>query len=236
MLSSPFEGVHRQLGARFDHYDGWSLPADFGNIEAESEALRNHCAAVDLCSFGRIQIKGTGSKDFINRVFRTDSGHLSMDQWAWAKTNTQDGRELLCRIVRTNGDFLLITRPSESEAVCEIVSSASDDGVEMIDMTTKTAMLGLYGPQSFDSMRGVLPFDIDHLDLGDASKMSFFMMSFTLIRGSWLGDEGLELICPASAGPLAAGAIAKYRHKHNITPAGMNCLRAAMAEKTIDLP
>ena len=89
-------------------------------------------------------------------------------------------------------------------------------------------MLGLYGPKAFDSMRGVLPFDIDHLDRGDVEKMSFMMMNFTLLRGSWLNAEGLELICPAAAGPLAAGAVAKYRHKHNITPAGMDSLNKAI--------
>jgi hypothetical protein len=73
-----------------------------------------------------------------------------------------------------------------------------------------------------------LPFDIDHLDKGDVEKVSFMMMSFTLLRGSWLAGEGMELICPAAAGPLAAGAVAKYRHKHNITPAGMESLQAAM--------
>jgi glycine cleavage system aminomethyltransferase T len=84
-------------------------------------------------------------------------------------------------------------------------------------------------------MRGVLPFDIDHLDHGEAAKMSFMMLSFTLIRGSWLAGEGLELICPAAAGSLAAGAIAKYRHKHNITPAGMACLQTALAQMTAPL-
>ena len=45
----------------------------------------------------------------------------------------------------------------------------------------------------------------------------------------WLGTDGLELICPAQAGPIAAGAVAKYRHKYNITPAGMDALLAAIA-------
>jgi hypothetical protein len=53
-------------------------------------------------------------------------------------------------------------------------------------------MLGLYGPKAFDSMRGVLPFDIDYLDRGDAARMSLMMLSFTLIRGSWLAGEGLS--------------------------------------------
>jgi glycine cleavage system aminomethyltransferase T len=230
LYSSPFEQVHRQLGARFHTYDGWSLPADFGNTEAESDALSSHCAVVDLCSFGRLQARGSGVKEVLNRVFTEKSRGINTDSWVWAKTRTLDERDALCRIVRTNGDFLLLTHPSETKAVCDTLNSVSGGQIDVTDITHKTAMLGLYGPRAFDSMRGVLPFDIDHLDPGDAAKMSLMMLSFTLIRGSWLAGEGLELICPASAGPLAAGAVAKYRHKHNITPAGMTCLQAALAK------
>ena len=58
--------------------------------------------------------------------------------------------------------------------------------------------------------------------------MSFMMLSFTLLRGSWLAADGVEVICPAAAGSLVAGAVAKYRHKYNITPAGMDCLNDSM--------
>jgi len=54
------------------------------------------------------------------------------------------------------------------------------------------------------------------------------MIPLTMIRGSWLGGDGVELICPVSAAGLAAGAISKYRDKANITPSGMECLADAM--------
>lgn len=228
-ISSPFEQVHRQLGARFDTYGGWSLPADFGNPDTESDAVQNHCAVMDLCSFGRIQANGSAVKDVLNNIFSEKSGNINTDSWVWAKTRTLDGRDTLCRIVKTNGDVLILTHPSDTQSLCDTLTSQSGGQVDFSNITQKTAMLGLYGPKSFDSMRGVLPFDIDHLDTGDAEKKSFMMLSFTLIRGSWLAGEGLELICPAAAGSLAAGAVAKYRHKHNLTPAGMDCLQAALA-------
>ena len=230
MLSSPFEAVHQQLGARFSNYDGWSLPADFGNTDAEIAALNGHCAVVDLCSFGRIQVKGPGVKDVLNTLFTEKSGPITTDSWVWAKTKTPDKQDIVCRIACTNGDFFLLTQPTMTEAILSAIESSSNGIVITSDVTTQTAMLGLYGPKAYTSLRGVLPFDIDYLEIGDVEKMSFMMLSFTLLRGSWLGGDGVELICPAAAGPLAAGAVAKYRHKHNITPAGMDCLQTAMAE------
>jgi aminomethyltransferase len=229
MRKSPFNVVHQQLDANFGAFDGWSLPADFGDMDTESKALADSCAVVDLCSFGRIQISGDSAKEAINSLFSTEKGNVRPDSWAWAKPVGSDN-DSPCRIFRLNGDYTLLTQPDQAETLCKWVESASKDGVSVTNVTTKTAMLGLYGPKAFDSMRGVLPFEIDHLDRGDVDKMSFMMMSFTLLRGSWLDAEGLELICPAAAGPIVAGAVAKYRHKHHITPAGMDCLRASMAE------
>jgi aminomethyltransferase len=225
--TSPFEGVHRQLGANFEEYDGWLLPADFGDKAAESRAMQEHCAVVDLSSFGRIMLKGSGLKEALEGCFADRKGSFFEDRWTWGSIETDQG-QTLCRVARLNGDFMLLTPPGQTDAVQSVIETRLGGSASLTNITEKTAMLGLYGPSSFESMRGVLPFSIDELDSGDVSRMSFFMLSFTILRGSWLGGEGLELICPASAGPLAAGAVAKYRHKHNITPAGMTCLRGAM--------
>jgi glycine cleavage system aminomethyltransferase T len=227
MNKSPFSVVHQQLDANFGVFDGWSLPADFGDIDSESRALSESCAVVDLCSFGRIQISGKSAKETINTIFSTENGVIAQDSWVWAKPVGSDF-ETPCRIFRLNGSYTLLTQPDQTEPLFQWVESGAKEGVSVTNVTNKTAMLGLYGPKAFESMQGVLPFEIDHLDRGDAEKMSFMMMGFTLLRGSWLNADGLELICPAAAGPIAAGAVAKYRHKHNITPAGMNSLQASM--------
>ena len=229
MRKSPFDVVHQKLDANFSTFDGWSLPADFGDIQLESKALTESCAVVDLCSFGRIQISGKTAKETINNLFSTENDKIRPDSWVWTKPVDHDN-EALCRIFRLNGGYTLLTQPDQADSLCQWLESTAKDGVSVTNVTNKTAMLGLYGPKAFDSMRGVLPFDIDHLDRGDVEKMSLMMMSFTLLRGSWLNAEGLELICPAAAGPLAAGAVAKYRHKHNITPAGMNALSRAIEQ------
>lgn len=225
--TSPFEGIHRQLGANFNDFDGWVLPADFGDRAAETAAILGHCAVVDLSSFGRITIKGANVKELLERCFQERKGSFFEDRWTWGRIQTSEG-PVLCRVGRLNGEYLLLTPHAKDQVVQNALAAAVNGSATLTNITDKTAMLGLYGPAAFESMRGVLPFSIDEMDLGDISRMSFFMMSFTMLRGSWIGGEGLELICPAAAGPMAAGAVAKYRHKHNITPAGMASLNSVI--------
>jgi hypothetical protein len=56
------------------------------------------------------------------------------------------------------------------------------------------------------------------------------MISVTILRGGWLATDGLELLCPASVAPMTARVFTKYRERANITPAGMDCLKRAMAQ------
>ena len=74
--TTPFDQIHRTLGARFDTFDGWSLPADFGDTEAETAAMNSQCAAVDLCSFGRIQLRGSNVKEYVKTLFIEKSGFV----------------------------------------------------------------------------------------------------------------------------------------------------------------
>src|SRR5690554_3279985 len=105
---SPFNTVHKQLGARFDEFDGWTLPADFGDASIETNALRSHCAVVDLSSFGRLSLSGPDAATCANRLL--EKGKLFDQRWKWA-TLSQTGINLPCRLGRLNGEVFVFTPP-----------------------------------------------------------------------------------------------------------------------------
>lgn len=225
---SPFEQVHLQLGAEMADYSGWRLPKGYGQPNAESDALNNHCAAFDLSGFGRLGIKGEDAVKLLTKMGLSVIPDRGCGQWAW----TQNGSRCRHRIASYKSEYVLLSEPGQM-LMAELKAIADSDkmDVQLIDMSEKTAFLGLYGPAAFQSISKVLPFEIDELEPGGVMPVSFFMMNFILFRGSWLDGEGLELICPVSAAGLVGGSIMKYRQKYNITPAGMDCLLEAMAKK-----
>ena len=213
------------MGANFAEYDGWSLPKDFGDPAAERAALENGCAAFDLSSFGRIAVKGDGAEQAVGDVVGNQTPLPADGKWLWAAP-TADNKRL--RIGRVKGGYLVLTPPQQRQEVLAAVQKNANEkqltGLSIADLTEKTAMLGIYGPQAAEAVNNILPFDISAIEPTTITIMSFFMISVTIIRGAWTGTDGIELICPASAAPLAAGAVAKYHARENITPAGMDCL------------
>jgi aminomethyltransferase len=227
--SSPFEPIHLQLGAKMEDYYGWRLPARYESVDTEQQALEQHCAAFDLCGFGRVSIKGPDAGKVLQVMGLADIPPQASLQWNWARYDQRP-----CRVAAMRNEYLLLLTPGDEFAgkVRETAAREKLD-VQIADLSEKTAFLGLYGPNAFDSMSKLLPFEIDELTPGTAMPVSFFMMNLTLLRGSWLGTDGLELICPVSAAGLVGASIVKYRQKYSITPAGMDCLLAAMGKSPV---
>lgn len=207
-------------------YDGWRLPSGYGSIETERQALKSHCAAFDLSGFGRVSIKGQDAPVALEKAGFSDLPIRASQMWKWVKNGTRQ-----CRIAALQNEYVVFTVPGW-DLISEMRNLAEKNrlDVQITDLSEKTALLGLYGPTAFTSMSKLLPFEIDELEPGAAMPMSFFMINFLLLRGSWLDGEGLELMGPASTAGLVGGAITKYHKKYNITPAGMDCLLSAMGD------
>lgn len=223
-ISSPFESAHERMGADFSEYHGWRLPRNYGDAIAEDEALTQGSAAFDLSSFGKITVKGSQGEVLVGKLLGEDSPMPSDGKWIWSGADV--------RIGKVGDVYTIFTYPQERETVFSraqsLISQNDLSEVTLSDITEKTGMLGIYGPSAINAIGNILPFDISGIEQGDIRTISFFMMSVTLVCGSWLSVAGLELLCPSAACGMAAGAIAKYHEREKITPAGMECLEKAL--------
>ncbi len=212
---TPFKSIHEQLGAAFDEYHGWEMPSHYGSVENETEALHNQSAAVDLSSFGRFSLKGTGADEAIKKI--TGNGETLPEPGQWKSYAD-------IRVACTDKGFTVLTMPQARQKTFDILSESENSDLKVADITERTAMLGLYGPGSVEKLDNIVPLNIGEIEQGKLKTYVFFMMPVTIIAGSWTGVQGVELICPVTAASLAGGAIVKYRNRENIVPAGMESL------------
>lgn len=235
-ITTPFKAVHAQFGANFAVYDGWEMPSDFGDVQAEHNAAVEHCAAFDLSCFGRITISSK-AKEMLNGIIAAKSAKIFSDTWAWANIADTNGEIIdTVRIGRCEGRYIILTPAASRKPVYDLLHKLnSDSQYPLSDITESTAMLGLYGPDSFTIAQKALPIDLSALEPGSITDFDFFMMKLTMIRGSWTGSDGLEIICPVQASGLAAAAIGKYRDRENITAAGTEALNLAIAKRNAPL-
>lgn len=212
---TPFKSIHEQLGAAFDEYHGWEMPSHYGSVEDEIDALHSQSAAVDLSSFGRFSLKGTGADEAVKKI--TGSGETLPEPGNWKSYAD-------IRVTCTEKGFTVLTMPQARQEVSDTLISCENGDLKVADITERTAMLGLYGPGSVEKLDNIVPLNIGEIQQGTLKTYVFFMMPVTIIAGSWTGVQGVELICPVTAASLAGSAIVKYRNRENIVPAGMESL------------
>ena len=239
-IISPFNGLHSDLKANFADYCGWSLPSDYGDSAAESLQLYEHSAAFDLSAFGRISLGGTDAPALLVALLASGKAQLDDGKWIWGIVCDSDGRLVdIVRVGQAGSAFLILTSPGARHHILaqarEIARQSSFADARINDQTEKTGMLGIYGPQAIAAFDHIVPLNAAQMEPQSVKMLSLFMMSITLIRGSWLGLDGIEIFGGATACKLAAGAIEKYHKREHITPAGMECLEIAATEASLPL-
>ena len=68
MQQSSLHSVHQALGATFTEVAGWTMPANFGNVEAEYQAVRQAVGAIDLSHRSLIRMTGSHRQRFLQAI------------------------------------------------------------------------------------------------------------------------------------------------------------------------
>jgi aminomethyltransferase len=237
---TPFLDLHTALGGNLADYSGWKLPADYGDTKAELAALYNSSAALDLSGFGRVSIGGAQSGQLVERLMAGNTSRLEDSRCVWSFICHKTGRLAdIVRVAQLDDSYLILTSPGKSHAIVELAQTAASEfgltKVKVADQTSHTGMLGIYGPNAFQAVTNILPIDINSLKPGGATKFSIMIATVIILRSTWLGVDGIELIGPTMACKMAAGAIERYHKREHIVPAGMECLEIAATEASLPL-
>jgi aminomethyltransferase len=239
-IISPFNGLHTDLKASFSDYCGWSLPSDYGDTAGECRQLYEHSAAFDLSAFGRISIGGEDAPAIISGLLPRGTGQLDDGKWIWGIVCNDEGQLVdIVRVARAGSSFLILTSPGARNHVAatarDIARQNDLANAKISDQTEKTGMLGIYGPKAVEAFDHIVPLSVAQMEPQGVKNFSLFMMSIMVIRGGWLGLDGIEILGGTTACKLAAGAIEKYHRREHIAPAGMECLEIAATEASLPL-
>jgi 4-methylaminobutanoate oxidase (formaldehyde-forming) len=256
-LSPTYERL-RELGAAFGEKSGWERANWFepnaaaGDeslrprgwvgrlwspaIGAEHRACREAAALFDETSFAKIDVLGPGSADFLeglcdNRVAR-DVRAVTYTQML----NPRGGIECDFTVTRLAEDrFRVVTGTAFGRHdLAWIRSHAPDDGsVQIEDVTSRFACLGLWGPKARDVLQPLTPSDLsnDGLAYMRAREISVGPVPCLAVRVTYVGELGWELYCPSEFGLCLWDAIWEAGRSHGLVAGGYKAIDSLRLEK-----
>ena len=215
---------------------GWAGHLWSPAIGVEHAACREAAAIFDFTSFAKIEVRGTGAAEFLERLADNRVGRAVGSLTYTQMLNERGGIECDFTITRLGERrFRVITGTAFGmHDLSWIRDHAPRDGsVEVEDVTSAYACVGLWGPAARSILQTLTPTDIGNsaFPFMTAREVAIGPVPCLALRVTYVGELGWELYCPAEFGLRLWDTIREAGHNKGLTPGGYKAVDSLRLEK-----
>ncbi len=232
LLSTPLTQWHELRGARFAEFAGYRMPVQYGSIVAEHLATRRTAGLFDVSHMARLRFEGPRAVSLLDHVLtrrvddmrpgqvryslicNADGGIL--DDVLVSFLESPSGRQFYVLVVNA-GNHLKITKWLQPHL-------AEYPDVVFSDVTTKTAMIALQGPQASTIIQRLFPEKADKIAglRYYRSLVTRQMLKPVIVsRTGYTGEDGYELIVRAEDAERVWDNLMLAGREYDIQPVGL---------------
>jgi aminomethyltransferase len=197
MKSTPFTQQHIALGAKMAEFAGYNMPISYTGINDEHAAVRNNAGIFDVSHMGEFILKGEGALDLIQRVTTNDAAKLVNGQAQYSSLTNNEGGivdDLIVYCIEADKTYMLVVNASNIEKDWSWISSHNTQGVDIENISDKTALLAIQGPNATKILQPLTAQDILNLKYYTFVKGEFAGVSNVLISATgYTGSGGVEI-------------------------------------------
>jgi aminomethyltransferase len=197
MKNTPFTEKHIALGAKMAEFAGYNMPISYSGINDEHAAVRKNAGLFDVSHMGEFMLKGKNALDLIQRVTSNDASKLSSGKAQYSCLPNDDGGivdDLLVYCIEENNVYMLVVNASNIEKDWNWISKHNTRGVEMHNISDKTCLLAIQGPNANRMLQPLTEMDILNLKYYTFSKGKFAGVDNVLISATgYTGAGGVEI-------------------------------------------
>lgn len=197
MKNTPFTDKHIALGAKMAAFAGYNMPISYTGINEEHHCVRTNAGVFDVSHMGEFILKGPDALDLIQRVTTNDASKLTDGKAQYSCLPNNEGGivdDLLVYCVEENKVYMLVVNASNIEKDWNWISSHNTKGVEMHNISDKTALLAIQGPKATEYMQQLTDMDITGLKYYTFTKGKFAGIENVLVSATgYTGAGGVEI-------------------------------------------
>jgi aminomethyltransferase len=197
MKKTPFTDKHLQLGAKMAEFAGYYMPISYSGINDEHAAVRNNAGIFDVSHMGEFILKGENALDLIQRVTSNDASKLTSGRAQYSCLPNETGGivdDLLVYCVEENKVYMLVVNASNIEKDWNWIARFNTKNVEMHNISEKTCLLAVQGPNATKILQPLTELDILNLKYYTFVKGTFAGVKNVLISATgYTGSGGVEI-------------------------------------------
>jgi aminomethyltransferase len=197
MKNTPFTHKHLALGAKMAEFAGYNMPISYSGINDEHATVRANAGVFDVSHMGEFVLKGPHALDLIQRVTSNDASKLTAGKAQYSCLPNHEGGivdDLLVYCLEENKAYMLVVNASNIEKDWNWISSFNTEGAEMHNISDKTCLLAIQGPNACKMLQPLTDTDICNLKYYTFAKAVFAGVDNVLISATgYTGAGGVEI-------------------------------------------
>ncbi len=203
MKQTPFTQKHIELGAKMADFAGYNMPISYTGINDEHAAVRNNAGVFDVSHMGEFMLKGEGALELIQRITSNDASKITDGKAQYScLTNNEGGivDDLLVYCIKENETYMLVVNAGNIDKDWKWVSDHNTAGVQMQNISDRTCLLAIQGPNATKILQSLTEMDILNLKY------------YTFIKGKFAGVDNVMV---SATGYTGAGGVEIYFEDNN---------------------
>ena len=197
MKNTPFTEKHLALGARMAEFAGYNMPISYSGINDEHLAVRTNAGVFDVSHMGEFILKGEKALDLIQRVTSNDASKLTVGKAQYSCLPNNEGGivdDLIVYCIEENKVYMLVVNASNIQKDWDWISAFNTENVEMHNISDKTCLLAIQGPEAAKMMQPLTEVDILDMKYYTFQKGKFAGVDNVLISATgYTGSGGIEI-------------------------------------------
>ena len=197
MKSTPFTEKHIALGAKMAEFAGFNMPISYTGINDEHLAVRNNAGIFDVSHMGEFILKGQKALDLIERVTSNDASKLTAGKAQYSCLPNQEGGivdDLIVYCLEENQSYMLVVNASNIQKDWDWISKHNTQNVEMHNVSPKTCLLAIQGPNATKILEPLTDMDILNMKYYTFQKGKFAGVDNVLVSATgYTGAGGIEI-------------------------------------------
>jgi aminomethyltransferase len=197
MKNTAFTGKHLALGAKMAEFAGFNMPISYTGINEEHAAVRNNAGVFDVSHMGEFMLKGPHALELIQRLTSNDASKLTNGKAQYSCLPNQQGGivdDLLVYCIEENQTYMLVVNAGNIDKDWNWISSHNTNHAEIHNISDKTCLLAIQGPNATKILQPLTEMDILNLKYYTFTKGKFAGVDNVIISATgYTGAGGVEI-------------------------------------------
>ncbi len=179
-------------------FAGYNMPISYSGINDEHQTVRKNAGVFDVSHMGEFILKGPHALDLIQRVTSNDASKLIKGKVQYSCLPNDKGGivdDLLVYCLEKNNAYMLVVNASNIEKDWNWIQQFNQQGVEMHNVSEKTCLLAVQGPNATRILQPLTEMDLLNLAY------------YTFVKGTFAGVENVLI---SATGYTGAGGVEIY--------------------------